>query len=156
MITKRSGSTLVDIVNSIRNTRQFSILLAEDEAMIREPMRFMMDKICGDVVSAEDGQSAWEVYQQRPFSVVVTDLLMPRMDGIALIQNIRQLNPHQKVIVITAYRDEELMAIEPNPYTRIMQKPLSMMQFTEVLVDMIDLRDAEVSSVDPHSIVKKR
>ena len=70
--------------------RQAQILLAEDTMTTRELERALLESAGYAVVTAVDGMHAWELLQTRPVDVVVSDVAMPRMDGIALCTAIRE------------------------------------------------------------------
>jgi two-component system, cell cycle response regulator len=65
------------------------ILVAEDEPGSRRLVKVHLSAAGYEVVEAEDGQMAWELFQSEPFRIVITDWMMPRLDGLGLIQNIR-------------------------------------------------------------------
>lgn len=66
-----------------------------------------------EVVEAENGQIALEKFQQHEFAIVVTDWYMPVMDGLTLVQKIRELNSNVPIVMITseAGRDHVVNAI---------------------------------------------
>lgn len=80
-----------------------SILLAEDEKILRESLAQLLVEEGYEVVPASDGQEAYELALSRPFDLVLTDIRMPRMDGMALLQHFQQLAPQTPVVVITAF-----------------------------------------------------
>jgi YesN/AraC family two-component response regulator len=101
-------------------------------------MQNMMQRLCSEVISASDGVEALSIYQQRPFSVVITDLQMPNMNGAELIKNIRLINPNQIIIVITAYRDgEEIRQAQQFGVDYIVAKPLSLSSFISVMKEVV-------------------
>ena len=55
------------------------------------------------VSTADDGQEALRILTDRPFDLVITDLEMPRMNGLELLRNIRAMNPRLPVMMITAF-----------------------------------------------------
>ena len=81
------------------------LLLVEDDASFREVMKFHLadEGIAAD--AAEDGPAALRMFRKTPYPVVVTDLKMPRMDGLTLLQELKKLAPEILVIVITAFGD---------------------------------------------------
>ena len=79
------------------------VLLCDDELEILRPTEYTLTRGGFEVDCACDGLAAWEVVQNRPPDVVVTDWQMPKLDGLSLIERIRT-NPlweHIPVIVIT-------------------------------------------------------
>lgn len=68
-----------------------SILAVDDSASMRSLVNFVLDKAGYQVVMAEDGQDALEYARENSVDLVLTDINMPRMDGIELIKELRQL-----------------------------------------------------------------
>jgi sigma-B regulation protein RsbU (phosphoserine phosphatase) len=65
------------------------ILIAEDERITRRKLQRQLEKWGHEVIAAEDGQQAWEQFQQQRFDILVTDWDMPHMDGYQLIEHVR-------------------------------------------------------------------
>jgi signal transduction histidine kinase/ActR/RegA family two-component response regulator len=71
------------------SSRRRRVLVCEDEPMNRRAVKRMLALLGHDVVAVGDGLEAWERLQEEPFDVVLTDVEMPRLDGVALIGRIR-------------------------------------------------------------------
>ena len=84
------------------------ILLADDEAGIRKVLGISLADSGYEVLTAEDGETAFEIFQQAKPQIVLTDIKMPGMGGIELLQKIKQENPDTEVIMITGHGDMEL------------------------------------------------
>jgi two-component system response regulator FlrC len=79
------------------------ILLADDEEGIRE---FVSERLSGDgheIVQAKDGEEAARLLDERQFDLVITDLRMPKRDGLELLRKVRIEQPEVQVIMLTAY-----------------------------------------------------
>jgi sigma-B regulation protein RsbU (phosphoserine phosphatase) len=76
------------------------ILVAEDDRITRANLSRQLKLWGHEIVAAEDGQSAWELYESGTFDIVLTDWEMPRMSGLELIQHIRKLNRRGYVYVL--------------------------------------------------------
>lgn len=79
--------------------RQPHILIVDDEPSIREFLTFVLEDEGYEVHTAEDGHEALEVARRDAPDVVVTDLMMPRMDGYALIETLRRTFRHVPGII---------------------------------------------------------
>ena len=79
------------------------ILLAEDEPLLRVSLAEALRKEGWIVDIAEDGQRALVLFQEHLHGIVLTDLVMPRLDGLELLQRIKKLSPSSTVILMTAY-----------------------------------------------------
>ncbi len=76
------------------------VLVAEDEADIRELLRLALTGAGYEVETAPDGAAAWELAVARPPALVVTDLRMPAMNGLELIRALRDAPALRRVPVI--------------------------------------------------------
>ncbi len=80
-----------------------TLLIADDEPNIRRVLQAIFVKDGYEVQVAENGVKALEWAAQHPVSLLITDLIMPDMNGVELIQKIKQKHPDSVAIVITAY-----------------------------------------------------
>lgn len=89
--------------SAITNGGSPSVLIVEDDAATRRLYKFMLTNGGYPVREAEDGVAALEQLAQHHFDLVITDMNMPRMDGMELIQAIRRDYNDVHVILITAF-----------------------------------------------------
>ncbi|MEL6820547.1 MAG: SpoIIE family protein phosphatase [Calditrichota bacterium] len=92
------------------------ILIAEDENISRSLLKRTLEKWGYEVTATENGNEALEAFQNNNFSIVITDWMMPGMDGIELVKEIRQ---HERpdyvyVILLTAKSDKEDLVLGMN------------------------------------------
>ena len=89
------------------------ILVVDDEAPIREVTKATLDAHGYRVITANDGKEAIAqfVQHQSDISLVLTDIMMPAMDGRALIQTLRSINPEMKVIAFSGLISNEKLAV---------------------------------------------
>ena len=87
-----------------------TVLLVDDDPMILAALKNTLKKHENDmsVFVADDGLAAVEILKEKPISLVVTDLKMPRMDGLSLLAYILENKPSTPCIVMTAYSTKEL------------------------------------------------
>lgn len=80
------------------------ILVAEDDLDAREMLQTLLKLEGHDVVAAPDGETAWRLFQEEAFQVVITDWLMPDIDGLELCRRIRaaELSRYSYVLLLTA------------------------------------------------------
>src|SRR5690349_5467835 len=80
------------------------VLIAEDDRDSRDLLSWLLMKLGYEVVAAENGKQAWEAFKHDKFRVVISDLLMPDMDGLELCRRIRAAKPqnYTYIIVLTA------------------------------------------------------
>jgi len=90
------------------------VLLAEDESVAREILEFYLNTIFDEVIVAKDGLEGLELYKKnhnkhKKIDLVLTDIKMPNMDGIEMLENIYSINKNQKFIIVSAYKDEQML-----------------------------------------------
>ncbi len=88
------------------------VLLVEDEDVARKTLSFYLNTIFDEVVVACDGEEASSIFknnfdENKQFDLVLTDLKMPNKDGISMIDDIRNLIPNQRFIIVSAHKNED-------------------------------------------------
>ncbi len=84
-----------------------NILLVEDDEIIRETTKELLNFLFSSVDTAENGATGLKKYKEKPYDVVFTDLIMPEMNGIEMITKIKEINPRQTIIVVSGNDDAE-------------------------------------------------
>lgn len=81
-----------------------NILIAEDDLISRKLLTNILSELGHEVTVAKDGEEAWRLYQMRPTRIVISDWLMPKVDGLGLLQRIREhpKSEYTYVIMLTA------------------------------------------------------
>jgi DNA-binding NtrC family response regulator len=78
------------------------ILIAEDDPKVGESIRLLLKKRGYDIRLASNGKEAFSLFRQETVDLVITDLVMPKMDGIELLEAVKGLRPETEVVVISA------------------------------------------------------
>ena len=81
------------------------VLIVDDEKMVRNALSDLLRKKGFDVASAESGPQALETFPAFNPDVVLLDILMPGMNGIEVLKQIKPMNPDVCVIILTAVKD---------------------------------------------------
>jgi len=84
-----------------------SVLVVDDEAIVRESIRDWLDNAGYKVATAESGEQALEMIGQQDFSVMVLDIRLPGQTGITVLKEVKARRPWIKSIIVTAYPAEE-------------------------------------------------
>ena len=102
------------------------ILLVDDEEDIRDVLHLSLSDMGYEVFEAENGDEALRIFKETHPPIVLTDIKMPRMDGIELLQKVKLENPETEVIMITGHGDMDL-AIKSLKYkaTDFITKPIN-------------------------------
>ena len=83
------------------------VLVVDDDKGMREVLEIMLSKEGYQVTSAPGGREALNICQKSKFDVVITDLKMPRVDGIDVLKGIKESSPETMVVLVTAYASGE-------------------------------------------------
>ncbi|NCN86095.1 MAG: response regulator [Sphingomonadales bacterium] len=99
------------------------ILLAEDEQAMREHLTRALEKANYEVVAVDRGTAAVPLLEAQKFDLLLTDIVMPEMDGIELAQHCAAVCPETQVMFITGFSGVTLRAGESVPKAKILSKP---------------------------------
>jgi len=77
------------------------ILIIDDELDIRDSLAKTLEREQYEVVTAEDGETGIELFGDKSFDLVITDIIMPGITGISTIERLRRLQPAVKIIAIS-------------------------------------------------------
>ena len=123
------------------------ILVVDDEDIIRESLSFILRKEKYEVEEATNGKIAFEMLKESSYDLVITDLEMPEMKGIELLDELRKMNLQTNTIVITAYGSMEtaIAALRSGASDYIL-KPV---EFDELLIKvkkLFEVRDLHLEN----------
>jgi len=121
-------------------TDKLNVLYVEDEKESREQLRDIFKLLFHSIDTAFDGEDALEKYNIKPYDIVITDINMPRMNGIELAKKIKIQNPAQNIIIISAHNDSDYLLQAINlGIDNFIIKPVQMEQLTLVLTKVANL-----------------
>lgn len=104
-------------------TAVIRILLAEDEAAMREYLTRALEKSGYSVVAVDRGTEAAPLLEAEHFDLLLTDIVMPEMDGIELARHCANVSPKTEVMFITGFSGVALRAGQSMPQAKILSKP---------------------------------
>ena len=105
------------VANAIR------ILLAEDEDAMRTYLARALEKAGYEVVAVDRGTAGVPHLESEHFDLLLSDIVMPEMDGIELAQRCAELSPKTKVMFITGFAAVTLRASREQPQAKVLSKP---------------------------------
>ena len=85
-----------------------TVLIVEDHAGVRRLLRDALCEVAAEIWECENGAEALAAYPVHQPDIVLMDLSMPVLDGLAATQQIRHLHASARVVIVTDYDDEEL------------------------------------------------
>lgn len=108
------------------------ILYVEDDEMIRKTVSQFLRRRCKEVLEAANGMEGFEIFKLYDPDIIVTDIEMPIMNGLDMIEKIIGMNNGKPIIVTTAYNDSKHMS----PFARAtIIKPIKKELLIEALVN---------------------
>ena len=117
------------------------ILLAEDDNDMRRFLVKALEKAGYQVLSYDNGASAYDRLREEPFSLLLTDIVMPEMDGIELARRATELDPDLKVMFITGFAAVSLRAEENVPQAKLLSKPFHLKDLVREVDNMFGRAD---------------
>lgn len=113
------------------------LLYVEDNIKIRESYALLLKRYFSEVIEAGNGQEALELYEEHKPDILITDINMPELDGLELVRLIRQKDKTIKIIVLSAYSDQDkLMKAIPLGLFAYLVKPVQSEALKKVLTDV--------------------
>lgn len=121
----------------IAKLRELTLLFVEDENDLIEIISDTLKKLESNFVTAKNGQEALDILSEKKVDVVVTDINMPVMNGLDMIEIINKLYPALPVIVMSAHTETEYIDKAKDLGVRsYLIKPFDFIKFIELVADM--------------------
>lgn len=115
------------------------ILLAEDDNDMRRFLVKALERQGYEVVDFDNGAGAYERLREEPFQLLLTDIVMPEMDGIELARRATELDPDLKVMFITGFAAVALKPESQAPQNaKVLSKPFHLRQLVEEVGKLIE------------------
>jgi len=116
------------------NKLPFNILYIEDEQITRENTSILLEEFATDITTAINGEDALEKFQENNIHLIITDLNMPKLDGMSFIEKIRRIDKKIPIIILSALNDKETLhsSIEQGVQGYLV-KPINMTKFTTLI-----------------------
>jgi len=125
-------------MSEIEILKSISVVYAEDDELIRQSITRIIRRRVKEIHSAEHGKEGLELIQQHNPDMVITDIEMPVMNGLEMIEEVRKIyGPDTPVIVVTAYQDDEHHTDLADAY---IYKPIESQQLFELMIRLVKER----------------
>ena len=114
--------------------KSLSILYVEDEPLIRKNAIEYLSRYCANVYEAQDGEEGLQVFEEEQIDIIISDIKMPRLNGLGFAQKIRIVNKTIPIIITTAHTHTEylLKAVELQ-LVKYLIKPITSDKLQEAL-----------------------
>jgi YesN/AraC family two-component response regulator len=137
--------------------KNYRVLLIDDQERIRHGIKKILEEMIGDfkvTYEASNGEEAYEIILKHEFDLIITDVRMPRMNGLEFITKLRNINNDTRVIVLSGYDEYSYMrqALKNN-VTDYLLKPISTKEFIGIIDSVRNSIEAnKASSGNPESL----
>lgn len=117
------------------------VLVVDDEEPVRQVVRQIVERLGHAVEEAADGEGALALYLRRPHDLIITDILMPRVGGLKLLQHLDRRVPKPRAIVMSGGAEGGQLTFLATAATfdgvRTLKKPFSVAVLTEMIRDLL-------------------
>ena len=114
------------------------ILLAEDDQAMRAYLSRALENAGYDVVAVDRGTAALPLLEEEHFDLLLSDIVMPELDGIELAQRCSEVSPRTKVMFITGFAAVSLRTNREAPQTKVLSKPFHLKDLVLEVEQMFD------------------
>jgi CheY-like chemotaxis protein len=125
-----------------------TILFVDDDEMERYFAREVLETRGHRVLYAPDGETALRVFEQENVELVVTDLAMPRLNGLRLIQQLRARDRQVRIIAASGINADQLDMAEDLGAIAVLQKPWDPRTFLEMLDRILAQKEGEQAAIE--------
>ena len=114
------------------NISKGTLLIVDDETSIRSLLKEHLSKLNFDILTAENGEDALRKLEEHKVDIIISDIIMPCMDGVELVKRVRIEHPIVRIIMMTGYVNiENLLICVQNQVDTVIFKPFnSLDEFT--------------------------
>lgn len=115
------------------------IVLAEDDESMRGFLERALERAGYEVLSFANGKDALERIEQEPFTLLLTDIVMPLMDGIELARRASEIDPQLKIMFITGFAAVTLNnGVETPKDARVLSKPFHLKDLVREIDNLLE------------------
>ena len=129
----------------LSKTMNLSIMFVEDYRPFAKELSAVLEELFREVTVFENGKDALEYYssfiekKKKKIDIVLTDIMLPQLDGTTLCIEIRKLNPEQKIIVLSAYTEtEDLITLINHNVDYFLKKPINYKEMCRMFYELGD------------------
>ena len=126
-----------DIEKLKEKVRNLKVLFVDDEKEIREGTGLFLRKFFDDVFIGSDGEEGLDIFTKtKDFDIVITDILMPKMDGFIMMKKIKEINKDIFTVFITA--SKSMLNIEKDSGDISLEKPITFEDMIMIMQKLVE------------------
>ena len=119
--------------------KDLSVMFVDDEEFVVEAMKEILPMLFKDSYFALNGLEGLEQAKKSHIDILITDLSMPKMNGLDMIKNIKEFNPEIKVICVSGHNEGEFLQKAKELKTSFIIKPISSNELFKALGEVLQL-----------------
>ena len=129
---------MIDLEEIVKFSKKTRLLYVEDDHDVRKSMLVVLEEFFDHIVVAKDGEEGVRKFEEEQIDLVITDILMPKLNGIEMAKKIRAKDRKIPILIVTAYNETEYLlegiTLHVDGY---ILKPIDLNQFTDVIANTI-------------------
>lgn len=114
----------------------YKVLVVDDDDSIRNLLLTLLRRRAVGCDGAADGEEAIALVEQRQYSLILLDLMMPRMDGFQVIRELRMRGNATPIVVVTAAGQARVSTLDPNQVKAVLSKPFEISQLVDTVLSL--------------------
>ena len=126
------------------------VLVVDDESDLVDTLLFHLESFGCDTISAKDGAEALQILESQPITMVMSDIRMPRMNGVSLLEALNSKGIDVPVIFMTGYSDYTDEDIDQRGGVVLLHKPFGREQLKEIIEKFVTLLPEEPRKASGH------
>lgn len=139
------------MIQNLLLLKEKTILFAEDDTITRKQMGELLSILFKKVFTASDGEEAYILYEEESPDILISDIKMPKIDGLRLIKKIRQNDYETPVVMLTSFAEQEMLLNATNlSIDGYLVKPVSLEALTSILSKAMDRSQREMGIILLH------
>jgi PAS domain S-box-containing protein len=141
---------MTEVVKLKEAASSLSILYVEDNDELSKNFKTYLLKIFSEVETASNGEEAFTLYKEKKFDIIITDINMPRMNGLTLTKKIKDVDKNQIVVLLSAYTDSKILIeairLGINGY---LVKPINHIEINTLLYELcVSIKNSNENSIN--------
>ena len=143
----------MDLNTLFSQTKSLSVLVVEDHLPTLLGLEEILQDLFGTVIACTNGEEALEKYQDEEIDLLITDIQMPRLNGVSLVKEVKAISPEQQIIVLSAYTDKEyLLELINTGISYFVTKPFKYEDFLKTIASVVE----KINTASQDSLAKNR
>lgn len=128
---------MTNLKEIVKKSLKLKLLYVEDNVDARESTHELLSDFFMDITLGVNGEDGLEKFKNSNFDLVITDINMPRMNGLEMAKAIKELDSSVKIIVVSAHNENSYIKKGENFIDGYLFKPLNMSQFLQEIQKVV-------------------